>query len=104
LYKIPHEGEVLVLYFEAHPPVHEEMNSFSALHAGVFYFTKCHTTSIPLAASCVHILEGDGVVNPQLSDLNIPVAQSVTVLKMEMEGEIASKKRCSLSHSSDKHY
>jgi hypothetical protein len=43
-------------------------------------------------ASCVHILEGDGVVHPQLSELTIPVEQSVTVFKMEMKEEIASKK------------
>jgi hypothetical protein len=35
-------------------------------------------------ASCLHILEGDRAVNPKLSELNSPVAQSVIVLKLEM--------------------
>lgn len=48
LCNIPHEGEVLFMYFKAHPPVYEEMNGFSVLHAGVSYFTKCHTTSTAL--------------------------------------------------------
>lgn len=76
LCNIPHEGEVLVLYFRAHPPVHEEMNGFLGLYEGVSYFTKCHTTSTVLVWHPVSrfLMVMEQLAHNYLS-LIVPVAQ-----------------------------